>query len=244
VSLKTYFGIVISFIKQGYSLTSVNSTLIPFWYSPETIDESVLEYTNYFKLHEKTINYSRVTYYQNNEWRDDTVGMIYKDLLNSEGAEEYAITWIITLLSNTNFFHTEIQNVISFEENINYLKQPGSNETIKKIKEVVNDKNKLNQFSSLINSHSKKMTELVMSKFRSSMGEQGCYSCSKTQYEDIFGKFIKEIGYFKKGDSAFAINLIGKLSDTVTLQIISDKEDLQEIKTNIDQLIRLNATKR
>jgi hypothetical protein len=245
VSLNTYLELVISFLKQGYSLTSINSTLIPFWYSPQTIDDdSVSEYTSYFKLHEKKIDYCRITYYQNSEWKDDTVGMIFKDLLNSEGEAEYAITWLITLLSNTGYSDSEIKSLIDFEENINYLKQSANNDTIKKIKEISADQAKRVQFTGIVISHSKKINEAVMLKFKESMGEKGSHWCWKAQYETKFGKFIKEIGYFEKDKSAFVINLIGRLSDTVTLQIISEQQQLGEIKQSIDNLKELNASKK
>jgi hypothetical protein len=241
ISLNTYFDIVTSFLKQGYRLTSVNSTLIPFWYAPITTDESVLEYTNYFKAHEKEIMYCRVTYYQNDDWKKKTVGMIYNDLINSEHGIEYTITWLVTLLSNIPFAHGEIMDLLEIEEGVNYLKQPSSNRTIQQVKKIADNKSDLERLNKYVSEKSAEMTNSVMEKFKESMGVEGCYSCSKTQFEDKFGKIITEIGYFEKGDSVFAVNLLGKISDSITLQIISDKEDLKKIKNKIIDLKHSNA---
>ena len=246
VSQRAYLlDIVLAFVEKGYELTSVNSTLIPFWYSPINNDESVLEYTNYFKSNHQNIEYTRITYYHKDsdiDWEADTVGLIYRDLLNSEGGPEYAITWLITLLSKT--FLEDVNFPIDFEKNINYFKMQDVNDTVRQIKEIANDVNKCNAFTAYVNSKSNEITKKVKYLFIQSMGEKGCYSCSRNQYDSVFESAdnnVTEIGYFKKTGSEFAIFLIGKPSETVVLQVITEKGKLLDIKNKINELKGVNG---
>jgi uncharacterized membrane protein YeaQ/YmgE (transglycosylase-associated protein family) len=261
ISIDTYYKLVVEFLNLGYKLKTINGLLLPFWYAPKEKDESLEDYIDYCK--ENAQLYKRITYYQdydgNNDWRDDTVRMIYKDLKSSEKSDDVAVRWIITLIKNVttlkNLFGNEIIEFLGIDElrSINYFNYNEKKfiEAIKKnISNFENDFLKKKYGDTTI---SRKMTDIINKLFEDEMKENNFVGKSiidNTFHKDeIDFEVVTEVGYYYKEKDAkecdqFVMYLNGSnAGPSVEIQIITevDKGELiATIQRKLSDLFREN----
>jgi len=121
IPLNTYYKVIKEIIEMGYKIKTINGLLFPFWYAPkEENDETLSQYMDFCK--KKANSYKRVTFYQDNDndlWKENTVFMIYQDLLSSERSDDVAVRWLITLITKIsklkNEFGVEMEKILGIE---------------------------------------------------------------------------------------------------------------------------------
>lgn len=241
ISLSTYLDIIVKFLENGYELKSINSTKLPFWFSSDETDKPVIGYRDFLAKHkERKDKLTRITYYKDKEWIDNTVGCIYIDMLKSEKTKEEVVKWILTLISNIDYHRADFTALLGYEieKDINFIILRDDKKYIGKIKELCEAEATFKKFDEYIREHSPDMTKVVNTTFKQIMGENGCYHCDVSKFEGRFFDDEKEVGYFRKDDSQFALKIIGAISSTVTLQIITDNDAVAKISENIESLIK------
>jgi len=246
ISIDTYYKLVIEFLNLGYKLKTINGLLLPFWYAPKEKDKSLENYIDYCKKNAHL--YKRITYYQDydgkNDWRDDTVRMIYRDLKSSEKSDDFAVRWIITLIMNIpmlkDLFGNEIIVFLGIEEliSINYFtyNEPKFIEAIKK--NISNFENGFLKKGYNDTTISCKMTDIINRLFEDEMKENsfvGKRRIDNTFHKDeIDFEVVTEVGYYYKEKDGkesdqFVMYLNGSnAGPSIEIQIIT-KEDKGEL---------------
>jgi len=177
IPLDTYYKVIEEIIKIGYKLKTINGLLLPFWYVPIENDKALSDYMDFCK--KKTESYKRITYYQdydNDSWKDNTVFMIYHDLLSSERRDDIAVRWLITLIAKISKlkdeFGSKIEKIlgIELEKDHDYLAYNTNTRPVEAaIKKNINKVNKFLGDADVETSVSYKMTAIVKDLFLNDM---------------------------------------------------------------------------
>jgi hypothetical protein len=255
ISINTYYEIIKSFVEIGYNIKIINGILLPFWYIPKEKDEALKSYTEFCK--NNTFFYDRVTYYQDydgDEWKNNTVKMIFDDLLTSEKSDDVAVRWLITLISSIeelrNKFGNDIEKII--------------NDELKKEFDYLHYHNV--QFAAIIKNNIKNVIKFLEKEY-----DDTTVSCEMTAiindlfFKDMQGKnkFVKksiidsrfaaefnedeinfedvtEVGYYYKDDKEdyqFVMFLNGSnTGPSVEIEIITNKEKIGKIQKILSRL--------
>ncbi|WP_461257888.1 hypothetical protein [Treponema sp. R80B11-R83G3] len=251
--IDTYYEVIKSFLGIGYKVKIINGLLLPLWYVPKEKDEILTQYIDFCK--EKAELYERVTYYQDyngDSWKDNTVKMIYLDLLYSEKSDDVAVRWLITLIAKISKLKKEFGKDIEkklgeeLKENFNYLQYDKKqfNETINNNIKTIDD-----YLDQVYNNTtiSRKMTEIINDLFYKEMKKKNNF----VKKSDIQAKFDKslinfedvtEVGYYYKEKDGkeydqFVMLLNGSnTGPSVEIEFITDKEKIAKIQKILSEL--------
>jgi len=248
----TYYEVIKSFLDIGYKMKTINGVLLPFWYAPKEKDDALKQYTLFCKKH--TDLCERITYYQDfngNSWKDDTVGMIYLDLLSSEKSDDVAVRWLITLIANIDelkdVFGTDIEKILGETlTNIDYLQHHNNEQFNAAIKKNISNISEfLEQKCNNNATNSSEMTTIINNLFFEEMKGKNKFvkkSEIDTRFKDVVNfEEVTEIGYYYKDDYQFVMFLNGSnTGPSIELEIIIEKDKIAEIQPILDDLFKEN----
>jgi len=261
VPIDTYYEIIKGFLRIGYRIKTINGMLLPFWYVPREKDDALASYTSFCKDNAEL--YQRVTYYQDykdDSWRDNTVKMIYLDLLSSEKSDDVAVRWLITLIATIEelrtIFGSYIEKILGKRlENINYLqlRDIQFNQAIRNNIETVTKLLDEQYQDDSGNTISSKMTAIIEELFLKDMKGKNNF-VKKSIIDAKFNEFtrnmidfedVTEVGYYyrdkDKDDDQFVIFLNGSnTGPSVELEIITEKDKIAKIQPILDALFKKN----
>ena len=253
--IETYYEVIKGFLSIGYKIKIINGMLLPFWYVPKEKDEALTKYTKFCK--ENTESYKRVTYYQdyeNEDWKDNTVKMIYLDLLYSEKSNDVAMRWLIELVAKINelneIFGKKIEKNFNLEEldsNIDYITYENINfkdaikNNISKVEEFLEQKYHNTTISC-------EMTRIINDLFFKDMNGKNKFVQksiiqAKFDKDDINFEDVTEVGYYykEKDDKEydqFVMFLNGSnTGPSVEIEIITDEEKVTKIQHILSGII-------
>jgi hypothetical protein len=255
IPVETYYDIIKTLIENGYEMKSLNGMLLPFWYVPKEKNEALEQYIQFFK--NKKPKYNRITYYQDDNWKDNTIEMIYLDLLNSENGQAFAIRWLITLVAKIKFNNQNdqkfedllgrIKNIfgnLDLQKGIDYLHR-NDDDFANKINDFTNESANMEKFTELVTANSQWMTEAINTKFAEEMKHRTNSTSSNTFKKKgeidkniINLDIITEVGYFENGKEIFIMLLNGNnTGSSVEIEIIKDTKKIENIKGYLLNLI-------
>lgn len=232
VSFDTYLNIVVSLLKNGYSLISVNSTLLPYWYVPVNFDiVATKDYINSLKEYRNCVK--RITYCEEENWWNNSVKMIFDDLADGERGKKYAIEWLATLYRAVGKEPSKDKELIGLDDSNKYFNYDFRNNKNEQIENATNKQ--WEQIESFVATNSVELTNFIKKKYEQEMGTADY--CLTKQYHILFPDKPTEIGLFKKGnDVPITIFLLGNVSQVVKIKIITDKEENSKYEKDINNL--------
>ena len=254
ITIDTYYEIIKTYLSIGYKLKTINALLLPFWYAPKEQNKALTDYTKFCK--EKAEFFERVTYYQDydkGDWKNNTVKMIYEDLLYSDKSDDVAVRWLITLIAKISTlkstFGREIEEILGIDEikeSINYfqLNKTGFNDAIKdNIEKVAAFLDKQDGGTTI----SRKMTSIINDLFYNDMKGKNKFVAKS----DIVAMFDKEVinfedvtavcYYYKEDvtDDQFVVFLNGSnTGPSVEIEIVTDEDRITKIQQILTVLLR------
>jgi len=253
ISIDIYYQIIQDFLSKGYKMKTINGLLLPFWYVPKEKNKALTEYTEFCKKEAEL--FERITYYQdyeNDNWKDNTVRMIYYDLLSSEKSTDFAVRWLITLIVKIktlrNTFSKDIEKILSIqlEEHINYLQYD-------KVEFISIIKNNIKNITAFLENkdsgieNSRKMTSIINDLFYNDMKKRNKFVARSI----IVAMFEKDVinfedvtavcCFYKEGstDDQFVMLLNGSnTGPSVEIEIITKEDRIIKIQQIITDLLK------
>jgi hypothetical protein len=254
ITIDTYYELIKTYLSMGYKMKTINGLLLPFWYAPKEKDKILVDYTDFCK--QKTELIERVTYYQdykNNEWKDNTVRMIYEDLLTSEKSDDVAVRWLITLILKIsklkNAFGRQLEGILGIQLKgvINYFLY-NELEFIDIIKKKIDKVTKFLDSKSGGIVISRQMTSIINDLFLEDMKGRNKFIAKS----DIVAMFAKDVINFEDvtavcyfyreslADEQFVILLNGNnTGPSVEIEIVTKEDRINKIQTVITDLLKL-----
>jgi len=256
--IDTYYEVIKKFICIGYKIKIINGVLLPFWYVPKEKDKALIEYTKFCKENAKL--YERVTYYQDYNdkdynWKDNTVKMIYFDLLYSEKSDDFAVRWLIELIAKIKELNEKFGKIIAKKLCIEEIKedhdyfQYDDNKFIEAIKDnILEVENFLDQKYDNT-TISCKMTKIINDLFSKDMNGKNEFIKkssiqAKFDKDEINFEDVTEVGYFYKEKDGkecdqFVMFLNGSnTGPSVEIEIVTEKEKITKIQKVLSGLIK------
>ena len=256
IPIDTYYRIVMDFIKiGGYKLKTINGLLLPFWYAPREKNDILKNYIVFCKGNKES--YKRVTSYEDDDWRYNTVKMIFEDIKSSEKSDDVAVRWLINLILQVPELEKEFGNNIKetlsgieLNKDIDYLihDDKQDNEIIKKnIKGIEDFLNKIENG----NATSRKMTAIIEEQFKNDMREN--IFKKKSNIDSIFKDVINfevvtEVGYYYKEENGkerdrFVMYQNGNnAGPSFEIEIITEEGVIDNIKDRLSSLFNENIS--
>ncbi|MDR2582126.1 MAG: hypothetical protein LBC75_01430 [Fibromonadaceae bacterium] len=243
----TYYEIIKSFLVIGYKMKTINGVLLPFWYVPKEKDDALKQYTLFCQNH--TDLCERVTYYQDfndDSWRDNTVKMIYLDLLHSEKSDDVAVRWLITLVANIEnlktVFGNDIEKILGQKlTDIDYLQHHNNEQFNAAIKKNISNISEFLEQKYNNTTNSSEMTTIINNLFSKEMKGKNKFvkkSEIDTRFKNVVDfEEVTEIGYYYKDDYQFVMFLNGSnTGPSIELEIIIEKDKIAKIQPILDDL--------
>lgn len=250
ISIDTYYKVIKDFLSKGYRMKTINGMLLPFWYVPKEKNEALTQYTDFCQNH--TDLCERVTYYQDYEddsWKDNTVKMIYLDLLSSEKSDDVAVRWLVTLIAKIKelktIFGDNIEEILGIKEEILGVKfdeyfpylQYRNTQFAEAIKKNIKSAEKfLDKDYDRTITISRKMTDIINNKFLKDMNgknrfvKKGDIDARFAESADNF-EDITAVCYFYKENEQFVIFQNGSnTGQSVEIKIIIEEDKITEIQ--------------